>query len=99
MTSSNNHTSTDELYAILADSHRRLLLKYLSRNENSSCTLQEAVQYISDRHDAIKAHVEVALHHNHIPRLEEADFIEYDRKNRVIHPKSEERLAQAADRL
>lgn len=64
----------DAMFEILSDRYRRLILLSLKR---------EAIKTESDlllRSDSDHRETEIALVHNHLPKLEDEGFIEWDRE-------------------
>lgn len=76
----------DELYDVLSDSTRRFALRYL-RSVEGTVPLEELTtelvarqvdRPVSDRTLADRDAVEVALHHQHLPKMDAAGFLDYD---------------------
>lgn len=77
--------STDELVAF-ADRHCRLVLEYLVKNERT--TLEELRTELADEDtravDAPAETIPTKLHHNYLPRLDDADLIHYDPDDQTV---------------
>lgn len=79
----------DDMLAILADRHRRLLLAALDdHNPQTEVRTPEGVELEREELTALQ----IEMRHNHLPRLEEAEYIEWDRNLHVVTrgPKFEE---------
>lgn len=78
----------DELFEILADGERRRLLGYLQGADGDVATFSELVEHVSDEPDALSDddpdRVAVNLHHNHLPKLEAANIVEYDPRSETV---------------
>jgi len=69
---------TDDLLAVLANADRRFVLAHLSQRETppSLAPLAAALSARSD--DLTHEDAQIALHHAHLPKLENAGLVEYD---------------------
>ena len=69
---------TDDLLAVLANANRRFVLAHLSQREAppSLAPLAAALSAWSD--DLTHEDAQIALHHAHLPKLENAGLVEYD---------------------
>lgn len=82
-----NHLPEYERHRLLASERRRLLLTVLE-NRESTATLDDLAAAIADREneremangEAVER-VKLTLHHNHLPKLDEHDVVDY-------HPES-----------
>ena len=75
-------------FALLGDRRRRLVVRVL-REHGASLSVTEiahlVTSYEREDHSAIDAaDVHTSLHHTHLPRLEAADVISYDRDERMV---------------
>lgn len=87
--------NTDELFAIVADSQRRSLLRYLQRNGTTSIdSLTERLAGENASEDTASV-LRIELHHTQLPRLEKAGLLDYDPTTGQIEPYgvSDERLS------
>lgn len=84
--------SGDTLAELLADRRRRYLLHAL-RNADGEVPLDELAhktaaweteQSVADVSAAAVERVHVSLYHNHVPRFEEAGFVEYDSETDAV---------------
>jgi DNA-binding transcriptional ArsR family regulator len=84
----------DEVLSILADSRRRKAIKYLQKNGEAE--LEELTQYLEAEgyQEGLEAGsgVEIRLHHAHLPKLEEAGVISYDREEGKIEYRGDPQL-------
>lgn len=87
----------DDLFDVLSNPRRRCALYYLQR-EGGAVALQEVVDYVtawqydqplSELDAGDRMCVYSALHQVHLPRLDEAGFVEYDRNDRTIEVRDE----------
>lgn len=75
--------SEPECFALLSDRQRLHFLRVLKDNRSRPLTLREAAERVAERayehpsSDDVRR-LRLALYHNHIPRLEEADVVAYD---------------------
>jgi len=85
----------DQFYQVLASSHRRRLLYYLLENEES--TLSELTSVLSGweltpakpmQTSADRSEIRLYLRHNHLPRLDDADLVEYDGETGTVRLES-----------
>lgn len=74
----------DELFEVLADGHRRRLLEYLEDAEDDVAALPELVDHVADESADDRERVAVTLHHSHLPKLAEADIVEYDARSETV---------------
>lgn len=69
----------DAVFDALADDHRRELLAYL--RDASEASVEELASIIDGQADGVRRGDDLAvrLHHVHLPKLADADLVEYDR--------------------
>lgn len=93
--------SQDEAYDLLSNSRRRFVLSYL-RSKDGAVPLNELSQRLAAQEndapvdeltDQQIKRIYVSLYQTHLPKLEEAELIEYDREHSVLE------LREAAHRL
>jgi len=97
----------DRLGAVLGKSRRRFALYYLLSNEYTDIdTLSvqiaawEQGETVTSVDEAARRQVKIALHHNHLPRLETHDVIEFDvRSGDVVRTAGFEDVRPAVERL
>ncbi|WP_459190770.1 DUF7344 domain-containing protein [Halosimplex sp. J119] len=84
--------STDDVYLLLRSERRRLVLDVLS-NEHAATTLDDLAAEVAARESDFDAdderamsRLKTALHHNHLPKLAEADALEYDPATHRVDP-------------
>lgn len=83
-------TSVNEVLTLLHERRRRYMLYYLSEREGPVrvSELVDAVAEMESEESPIPDErfdrVEVALTHNHLPEVKSAEFVEYDREERVV---------------
>ena len=81
-----NRVTLSELFEILSHSRRRFVLNYLERTDGSAMTdvLAEEIA-VRERADSSEtsgepavSDIELALHHTHLPKLDEAGLVTYE---------------------
>ncbi|PCR91337.1 DUF7344 domain-containing protein [Natrinema ejinorense] len=83
--------SIDQSFDVLRDPCRRSLCRYVMQTETAVITHEEAVDYVVDRVSASiettpdRTAVATELRHIHLPKLDEAGLIEYDRESGAVH--------------
>jgi len=69
---------TDELFGVLANANRRFVLEHLS-NRESDPTLSQLAATLADWNETLSEEdARIALHHVHLPKLEEVGIVTYD---------------------
>lgn len=77
----------DELFDLLADEKRRRVVRWLAGRDGSVERARLAAALGTDGTDAdADERIETALHHVHLPALDAADVVEYDRATGVVAP-------------
>lgn len=74
-------TTLDRLFEVLSSGSRRLILDAL--RDESPRHVEELAE-LDRRHHRPPESVRVALHHNHLPRLDEAGLIRWDRDRETV---------------
>ena len=82
--------SETDVYALLADGRRRLVLRAL-HDSSDPMTVRTAIDFIGEYEcdDPSNDHllsIHISLHHHHIPKLERFSVIAYDRDDGTISP-------------
>ncbi|MDS0473864.1 hypothetical protein [Natrinema sp. 1APR25-10V2] len=84
--------SESDIFVLLSKRRRRLILRILRESTTPLSTTElanrvgEAEQENPSNEDL--CHVSLALSHNHLPRLDEADVVSHDRNDATVHPGS-----------
>lgn len=78
-----HQTDTDDLFAVLADSRRRFILRHLRRH--GSITFAALSTELANQGPDI-ATARLELHHDHLPKLEAAGFVTFDPSTGLIDP-------------
>ncbi|MFC7140637.1 hypothetical protein ACFQMA_12485 [Halosimplex aquaticum] len=68
---------TDELFAVLSNANRRFVLSHLAEREHSPALDPLAAAMAEWSDDLDREDARIALHHVHLPKLEDAGFVEY----------------------
>ncbi|WP_415379819.1 hypothetical protein [Halosimplex sp. TS25] len=76
-TDATSTAETDELFAVLSNANRRFVLSHLSQRENSPALDPLAAAMAEWSDDLDREDARIALHHVHLPKLEEIGFVEY----------------------
>lgn len=90
----------DRSFAALSDPCRRSVCRYAMRTGASRLEHAEIADYVVDRTSADRDRRTVAteLRHVHLPKLEEAGLLEYDRDGGVVRA-DRERIAERLERV
>lgn len=84
--------SLDEVFALFSKERRRFALYYLDQTDGP-VSIEELVEQIhewetAEPHDSVPAEtfkeIVLSLEHNHLPQIENATHIEYDREDRHV---------------
>ena len=80
--------STDIALSLLADEYRRLAVEALFGREGP-LSLVDLAAAVADRHPdepAGRSETEIAtaLHHGHLPKLDDADLVDYDPRSETV---------------
>lgn len=81
--------SESECFALLGNRQRLLLLRMLEDSCATPLPMEQLAERIAERAYEYPSaedlrEVRLALYHNHIPRLEEADVVSYDRDDDTV---------------
>lgn len=97
--SGSDDPSLDTVFDLLGDQRRRLLLRFFYVNGFDTATFDEVASYImrwesrmGGRPQPSKDDVELALIHVHLPRLESAGVVEFERSTATVRYESSESL-------
>jgi hypothetical protein len=94
--------SLDQVFKLLADTHRRHILTYLIETADQPVPLNTLVEHLNTRTSTNREWVKSRLHHLHLPKLADYGVIEYNSSLQLIsymeHPRLEE-LLQAGQNL
>jgi hypothetical protein len=85
--------SFDDIFDLLSDERRRYAIHYLRETSDGVSTLDDLTETVaawetdttqSDVPDDFCKRVEASLHHTHLPRLDDANIIDYDARSGSI---------------
>ena len=79
--------TTDEVFHLLSNSRRRAII--LELMDNDPLTKRELAERISESEDGSLQSVKVSIHQSHLPKLADADVINYD-SHITLGPNAEE---------
>lgn len=84
--------SLDEVFDVLADRHRRIIIALLLESDNSvpvdalvTDLLLHADVPVEDAGDA-RTQIATRLRHVHLPKLAEVNLLEWDREHAIVTP-------------
>ncbi|MCO8244951.1 MULTISPECIES: hypothetical protein [unclassified Haladaptatus] len=90
--SSTDELTASDLHSLLAVERRRLILDILTEGV-TTVELKELVVEVVEREDGIDTtdedvidRVTIGLHHNHLPRLDDAGLVDYDPDSHTVDP-------------
>jgi len=90
--------SIDKLHRILASERRRLILSYLATTSAETTGIDELINAVARREHphrgpaTYREHIEIDLHHVHLPKLADAGVIEYDPVSETVQYDGSEKL-------
>lgn len=85
--------SFDDVFDLLAATRRRYAIHYLSKTDDGVATLEDLVDAVAswetetspgDVPDDFRRRVEASLHHTHLPKLADANIIDYDSRSESV---------------
>lgn len=74
----------DELLALLADHHRRIILHYFQNRSDDVASVQDLVEEIIEQDTGEEEQVTLKLFHSTLPRLADAGAIKYDKRTNTV---------------
>lgn len=98
----------DTLVSLVADRHTRYVLSYLESESESVADLDELVDRVAEREEAAglatnseerRRRVAIALHHERLPRLDDAALVDYDARSNTVRYWGDDRLPAALDAI
>jgi hypothetical protein len=96
--------SGDQLFSLLANRHRRTLLRQLREMDATNLNelvdvLIEAESVHEEAYGKDRERIAVELHHVHLPKLSQVDVIEYDTQTHQIRYLGDTHLNNVLDQL
>lgn len=97
-TSQDGQISMERLHRLLASERRRHLLSYLSTNASHPVSREELVDVIAEWEqpdpgpETHRVRIETDLHHVHLPKLADAEVIDYDPVTEAVYYNGSDRL-------
>ncbi|UPV76608.1 hypothetical protein M0R89_18925 (plasmid) [Halorussus limi] len=88
--------SIDQLFETIADRRSRLVLSYFDSASVDAAELDDLVEYVAEREVASSSvdadaadeeycrRVAISLHHNHLPKLSDDAFVDYDPRSKTV---------------
>lgn len=74
----------DELLGLLADRYRRATLRYFHESPADVASVSDVAGAISEPQQEDPQHVAGRLHHSTLPKLAEADVLDYDARSTSV---------------
>lgn len=75
----------DDLFDVLADPRRRLVLRYFRTCPDDVATVTDLADYVAERSEGDDFRsVSVALHHKDVPKLVDAGLVEFDAQTETV---------------
>ena len=98
---------TDTRLELLANGRRRKVLYYLHDETDDGVEFEELVDWVvrweaqADREvpEDHRLEVTIALHHNHLPKLDDAGALDYDRRSRFVRYRGEDEFDEMLQHL
>lgn len=87
----------DDPHTLLANRHRRATVRYFRDASTEVASLDDIADAISDHGGADQARLQ--LHHYALPRLEDADVVEYDARSNAVRYRGSPRLDSLIETL
>ncbi|WP_423747293.1 DUF7344 domain-containing protein [Haladaptatus sp. SPP-AMP-3] len=85
--------SLDEVFKLLADTHRRHILIHLIETADQPVPLETLVEHLQTRANTNREQLQTHLHHLHLPKLADYGVIEYNSSLQLVsyteHPRLE----------
>ncbi len=85
--------SFDDIFKLLSEKRRRYAVHYLSSTPEGVATLSDLVEQVAtwetetsagDVPEDYRRRVEASLHHTHLPKLDDANIIDYDPRSESV---------------
>lgn len=85
--------SFDDIFKLLSEKRRRYAIHHLSTTPEGVATLSDLVEQVAawetetsvgDVPDDYRKRVEASLHHTHLPKLDDANIIDYDARSESV---------------
>ncbi|WP_255167494.1 DUF7344 domain-containing protein [Natrononativus amylolyticus] len=90
----------NDTFAVIADEHRRSVLQYLYTVDGGEATIDELVEYAAAAGSPSKnARLKILYHHSTLPRLDDAGYVEYDPRNRIVRRRKRPALNGVLDAI
>lgn len=91
---SNSPAEVDRILESLSHQFRREIIEYFEQGTNGSqVTLSELADYLGEGHS--QEEIDVLLHHRHLPKLADNDWIDFDPDENLIQYHGSEKAQSA----
>lgn len=92
-TASESRDDAETVLSAVANDHRRAVLRSLQRLDGGEMGLESLTRAVADRlqtDPAQRRQIRVALHHNHLPKLDAAGLVVYSTERNAVRDTSGE---------
>ncbi|WIV67692.1 DUF7344 domain-containing protein [Natrialbaceae archaeon AArc-T1-2] len=92
--------SLDRVFDLLSDRRRRLVLYHLHDCADDTATVDEITAYVASQEESKtspqehRQEIVMSLEHVHLPRLEDAAVLEYDRRSETVRYRQQPSLEE-----
>jgi hypothetical protein len=99
-TSVSGGLSTEQVMSLLQHEHRRAIVAYFAQASTESVSFDDLIDYLvtlDSKRNGVEStkrrqRMTIDLLHNHLPRLADADVLEYDQRSKTIRYCDSDRL-------
>lgn len=91
--------SLDDYLALIADYRRRAVIERLRDEVDGETTFDALLDHLARRHQQQREEFAAQLHHNHLPKLEAHDVVEYDSQQETVRYRPNESVEAVLDAL
>ena len=90
--------SPETVFELFGDRHRRAVFAYLENTDNGRASVSDLAAHVAQHAcaDDSPSQITVHLHHKHLPKIDAANLIDYDREHETVryvgHPLVEDCL-------
>lgn len=85
-TASRGRAQLDKLLVVLADGHRRQVLRYFQRGNEDVASVETLIGYVIKEGEGTHTYtqLEQEFHHILLPKLVDCGLVEYDERSRTV---------------
>jgi DNA-binding transcriptional ArsR family regulator len=99
-------THLDTYLKLISDSQRRRIIHQLRDETTGKATVEDLVEQLYNGESAPltaermdRDQLSIQLIHNHLPKLDEHEIIQYDQENKVVHYRPDKQIETVLDAL